>query len=294
MTMPCSTPSAITPTRGDEREQRAPTCAHRRVAAQRADVHQRQRGRDHHRRERRLRQVGEQRVEEQQQHHDEAGADEPGQLALRARLLGDRGTRAARRDGEALEEARRRRSPRRCRSSPGSGRPRRRAAPRSSMRVAIVSVSDTERDADRGDAAAARRRGPTSTGRRRREARSAARRRSRRPRTTGRAPPTPTVAPTTATSTAGTCVVQPRQHEQHGEHAEADDAAPRPLVWSRSSNERADLVEEAVGVGREAEQLRELADDDRDREAVHVADLHLAREQVGDEAELGRARARSR
>ena len=50
--------------------------------------------------------------------------------------------------------------------------------------------------------------------------------------------------------------------------------------------ELAQLVEEAVGVGGEAEQLRQLADDDRDREAVHVADLHLARQQVGDEAEL--------
>ena len=51
-------------------------------------------------------------------------------------------------------------------------------------------------------------------------------------------------------------------------------------------DERADLVDERVGVGREAEELRELAHDDRDREPVHVADLHLAREQVGDEAEL--------
>ena len=56
-------------------------------------------------------------------------------------------------------------------------------------------------------------------------------------------------------------------------------------------DERLHLVDEAVGVGREAEQLRELADDDRDRQADHVADLHLLREQVGDEAELAEPEA---
>ena len=47
-----------------------------------------------------------------------------------------------------------------------------------------------------------------------------------------------------------------------------------------------DLVDEPVGVGGEAEELRELADDDRHAQADHVADLHLLREQVGDEAQL--------
>ena len=41
----------------------------------------------------------------------------------------------------------------------------------------------------------------------------------------------------------------------------------------------------------EAEQLRQLSDDDRDREAVHVSDLHLLREQVGDEPELAEPEA---
>ena len=49
--------------------------------------------------------------------------------------------------------------------------------------------------------------------------------------------------------------------------------------------------EEPVGVGREAEQLRQLAHDDGDAEAVHVPDLHLAREQVGDESELAQTEA---
>lgn len=49
------------------------------------------------------------------------------------------------------------------------------------------------------------------------------------------------------------------------------------------------IAEERVGVGGEAEELRQLADDDRDREAVHVAHLDLFREQVRDEAELAEA-----
>ena len=63
------------------------------------------------------------------------------------------------------------------------------------------------------------------------------------------------------------------------------------FVWSRPCEEGLALVDEAVGVGREAEQLGELAHDDRDREPVHVADLHLLGEQVGDEAELAEAEA---
>ena len=65
-------------------------------------------------------------------------------------------------------------------------------------------------------------------------------------------------------------------------------------VWSRSSTNARSSREERVGVGGEAEQLRQLSDDDRDAEAVHVADLHLLGEEVGDEPELARARARSR
>ena len=53
------------------------------------------------------------------------------------------------------------------------------------------------------------------------------------------------------------------------------------------------LREEAVGVGREPEELGELADDDRDRQAVHVADLDLLREQVGDEADAALRSAKS-
>ena len=59
-------------------------------------------------------------------------ADEPGELALGARLLGDGGPRPAGRHGEALEEPGRDVGRARCRSSPGSGRPRRRGGRRSS------------------------------------------------------------------------------------------------------------------------------------------------------------------
>jgi hypothetical protein len=39
--------------------------------------------------------------------------------------------------------------------------------------------------------------------------------------------------------------------------------------------ERAQLVKERIGVRGESEQLRQLADDDRDCKAVHVPNLHL-------------------
>ena len=69
--------------------ERAP--AHPQVAAQDAQVHQRQRGDDHDRGQRRLREVGEQRVEKQQQHHDQACTHDAGDLALGSRLFGHGG-----------------------------------------------------------------------------------------------------------------------------------------------------------------------------------------------------------
>ena len=51
-------------------------------------------------------------------------------------------------------------------------------------------------------------------------------------------------------------------------------------------HEGLDVFDEVVPVGGETEQLRELADDDRHAQAHHVADLHLLREQVCDEAQL--------
>ena len=47
--------------------------------------------------------------------------------------------------------------------------------------------------------------------------------------------------------------------------------------------------DESVGIDREAEQFWELADEDREGEAVHVADLGRLGQQVGHEAQLGDA-----
>ena len=59
-------------------------------------------------------------------------------------------------------------------------------------------------------------------------------------------------------------------------------------------HEGLDFGTEALGVRRESEELGQLAHDDDEGEAVHVADLHLAREQIGDEAKPSESQARSR
>ena len=88
---------------GDEREQqrRRP---HARVLPEGSEVHEREGSRDHHGGERRLWEIGEQRVEEHEQHDEQTRPDEVGDLSLRTRLLRDGGARPARRDREALEE----------------------------------------------------------------------------------------------------------------------------------------------------------------------------------------------
>ena len=75
------------------------------------------------------------------------------------------------------------------------------------------------------------------------------------------------------------------EDQQDGEDRQADEQR-RPVRLVDALGERLDLVEEAVRVGGEPEELRQLADDDRDRQAVHVPHLHLLGEQVGHEAEL--------
>ena len=93
------------------------------------------------------------------------------------------------------------------------------------------------------------------------------------------------VAPTTATRMAGTRVVI-RGSTSSAASTPSPTRSAVVFVWSNPSTKALDLVEEAVGIGGEAEQLRQLADDDRHRQAVHVADLHLLREQVRHETEL--------
>ena len=151
--------------------------------------------------------------------------------------------------------------------------------------VAMVSVSDTSTMPT-----AARTNGPTSPtdGARERRARDALRQDptvaipwSARPSAADRI-----VAPATATSTAGIRRVIRGSRSSTSERADTD-RERGTLRAIEVLDELADLVTEAVGVGREPEELRELADDDRDGEPVHVADLHFTREQVGDETELG-------
>ncbi len=284
--MPSSTPSATTPrVATSDSDQRRPP--HLGVAPERAEVRQRQRGGDDHTGERRLREIRQERVQEEEQDRDEAGADDAGELRLRARLLRHGGARSAGGDREALEE-------------PGGDvrgadadhllvRLQLVAAPRREARRGGDRVGERhEHDADRREQRAGRRRRPTSTATTVSGSPGAACPRWRRPRTARSRTADTIVAPATATRTAGMRVVILGSTSRTTSTPTPTAIAPA-CVASRCLDERPQLVDEPVGVGGEAEQLRQLADDDRDREAVHVADLHLAREQVGDEAQLGDA-----
>ena len=61
------------------------------------------------------------------------------------------------------------------------------------------------------------------------------------------------------------------------------------LPVDQALDEAGDLAEEPVGVDREPEQLRQLADQDGQRQPVHVADHRRPGQQVGDEAQPGHA-----
>ncbi len=74
------------------------------------------------------------------------------------------------------------------------------------------------------------------------------------------------------------------QHQQDGQHPQADHER-HPDRAVEPEHEGLELGTEALGVRREPEELGQLAHDDEEGETVHVADLHLTREQVGDEAE---------
>ena len=93
------------------------------------------------------------------------------------------------------------------------------------------------------------------------------------------------VAPTTATSTAGILRVMRGRTSSTARVASPMTRAVE-LRWSKFVAELTHLLHERVGVSREPAELRELSYDDRDGEAVHVADLHLAGQQVRDETQL--------
>ena len=102
--------------------------------------------------------------------------------------------------------------------------------------------------------------------------------------------PTPRSHPTTATSTAGTTLVTRGSTSRTTSTADADDERGG-LGLVEVLEPRDHLGAERRRVGREPAQLRQLPDDDRDREAVHVADLDLARQQIGDEPEPAQPQA---
>ena len=77
----------------------------------------------------------------------------------------------------------------------------------------------------------------------------------------------------------------------HGDAEQPDGDGRRDGVTGGDAlHEGLRLLDEAVRVGREAEQLRQLADEDGQGEAVHVADLRRLGQQVGDEPEAHAAR----
>ena len=81
------------------------------------------------------------------------------------------------------------------------------------------------------------------------------------------------------------------QHQDHTIPAiptAAAAATASPLA--RPLTNAGDLADQAVGIDLEPEQLRQLPDQDGQRQAVHVADHRRLGDQVGDEAELGHAR----
>ena len=78
---------------------------------------------------------------------------------------------------------------------------------------------------------------------------------------------------------------EPRQHHQDGQDAQTDEQR-RHDGPVESDEEGLDFGTEALGVGRESEELRQLPDDDHEGETVHVPDLDLVRQEVGDESQL--------
>jgi hypothetical protein len=81
---------------------------------------------------------------------------------------------------------------------------------------------------------------------------------------------------------------EPLQHKHHRERRQADrEGGGDRLAVADAAHERPCLGQDAGGVGRESEQLGQLADQDRERQAGHVADHRGLGQQIGDEAEAG-------
>ncbi len=248
------------------------------------NVGQRERRSDDDRGKRRLRKAAQKPRHEDEHQHDRARADKPGQLGLGARLLGDRRARAARADRKALKQRR---------ADVGGADPDHfpvsvdlLAGPGSECRRSRDGVGERhERDSEgpgykqRKVADRAR---PLGRGKSRRESPDEAH---------------PVV--TKAQRAGGP------NGDDYGDEDSGDSGPPRlegedereadepqgrggrdGLAGCQAIDELARFVNEPVRIDRKAEKLRQLSDEDREGEAVHVADLGRLREQVGNEAEL--------
>ena len=95
-------------------------------------------------------------------------------------------------------------------------------------------------------------------------------------------------ASTTTTSTLGTLGMQPVQQQDAGQRADPEDGGRRLASPCASPDTKARAsATSPFGIDGEPEELGQLADDDRQREPVHVADLGRLRQQVRDEPEPG-------
>ena len=275
------------PARGDQRE-REGAAPDLQVATQHLQVHQRQGRGDHHGGQGRLGKIGQQPVEEEQQDDDHPRPDEAGHLALGPRLLSHRRARAAGGHREPLEE--------------GGGDVRRPHADHLLVRLDLIPPPCGE-GRGRGDGV-----GEGDHG-------DADRRHEQWPDVAGRGPGQLRRGDAGGEDADGgdTLVAQAEEGrhdrgaddaDQYGRHlgrepweTEEDDEDSHPhregggVGLVEALEEGPDVLEEVVAVGREAEELGQLADHDRDGQAVHVADLDLAGEQVGHEAELAQPQA---
>ena len=216
--------------------------------------------------------------------------DDAGELGLRAGPFGHRRPRPAGADREPLEQARgqvRRadaRSSRRCRRSPARCGRRTRTRWRSCRPATPGRCPAPRRTAARGRTAATC--GMVSGGNPWGSTPTRLTPWSARLKTVVEA-----IASTTMISTAGTfgsqrCSTRISTIPAIPTAAAAATASP----WARPLTNPVDLADEVVGVDLEPEQLGQLADQDGQRQAVHVADHRRLGDQVGDEPELGHGR----
>ena len=255
--------------------------------AQLGDVEQADRRRDDDRREHRLRHRLDEARDEQQHREHQGRRDEAGQLGLRARLEGHGRPRAARADREAGEQA----GGEVGRADPGQ------------LLVAVHLVAGARREAagGRDRVADGDERDPDRRGEQDRDVRrvgTAGKVGTGKPWGSTPITETPcaarsstiesTIATTTATRMPGVRGESRLRPRMMARLSRPIPSAHGFVMPSRPWRNATRSSTRPLGVGREPEQLGQLADEDDDREAGQVAGPHRVREQVGDEAELAR------